>query len=66
MKSRGWTPQQVDEAISKGTPLDAPNKVHPGNGATRYVHPETGLSVVIDDVTKEVLHVGGDGFKYDK
>ena len=34
------------------------------NSATRYVHPETGRSVVIDNVTGEVIHVGGDGFKY--
>jgi hypothetical protein len=40
--------------------------VNEGNTATRYVHPETGRSVVVDDETKEVIHVGGDGFKYDK
>ena len=34
------------------------------NSATRYVHPTTGKSVVVDDVTREVLHVGGPGFKY--
>jgi hypothetical protein len=36
----------------------------PANGATRYVNPTTGRSVVIDNVTQEVLHVGGDGFLY--
>jgi hypothetical protein len=29
-----------------------------------YLHPETGRSVVVDDVTREVIHVGGDAFKY--
>jgi hypothetical protein len=38
--------------------------VNPGNPAWRYVNPTTGRSVVIDDVTKEVIHVGGDNFKY--
>ena len=38
--------------------------VNKANGATRYVHPTTGQSVVIDDVTKEFLHVGGKEFKY--
>lgn len=38
--------------------------VNKGNAATRYLHPETGRSVVIDDVTKEVIHVGAEGFKY--
>ena len=36
--------------------------MNPGNSATRYVHPETGRSVVLDDVTREVIHVGGEGF----
>ena len=35
----------------------AENRVNPGSTATRYVHPKTGLSVVIDDVTKEVLYI---------
>ncbi len=64
MQKRGWTGQQIDEAMSGGQKFSAPNKVNPGNSATRYVHPETGRSVVVDNVTGEVLHVGGDGFKY--
>ncbi|MGQ0614114.1 MAG: colicin E5-related ribonuclease [Planctomycetaceae bacterium] len=64
MKERGWTSQQIDEAVSRGKALTAENNLNPGNSATRYVHPDTGRSVVIDDVTKEVLHVGGDGFRY--
>jgi hypothetical protein len=64
MQKRGWTPAQIDEAMSSGQKFSAPNMVNPGNTATRYVHPQTGRSVVVDDVTKEVLHVGGDGFLY--
>jgi RHS repeat-associated protein len=64
MAKRGWTPQQIDEAIAGGQKFSAPNNINPGNSATRYVHPQTGRSVVVDDVTNEVLHVGGDGFKY--
>jgi len=64
MAKRGWTPQQVDEALSGGQKFPAVNKVTPGNSATRYVHPETGRSIVIDDVTAELLHVGGEGFEY--
>jgi hypothetical protein len=64
MQKRGWTPEQIDEAMSSGKKFPAQNNVNPENTATRYVHPETGRSVVVDDVTKEVLHVGGDGFKY--
>ena len=63
MAKRGWTEQQIDEAIANGKQFAAPNNVNPANGATRFVHPTTGRSVVVDNVTKELLHVGGDGFK---
>ena len=59
---RGWTPDKVDEAILKGGRHKAPNHVNPKNTATRYEY--QGKSVVRDDVTKEILHVGDEGFKY--
>jgi len=61
---RGWTAEQVTEAVKNGENFKAINMVNKANGATRYVHPATGKSIVIDDVTKELLHVGGEGFKY--
>jgi hypothetical protein len=64
LAKRGWTSEQISEAISRGERFEAQNMVNKGNAATRYVHPGTGRSVIIDDVTKEVLHVGGDGFGY--
>jgi RHS repeat-associated protein len=64
MQKRGWPPQQIDEAMTSGNRVPAPNQVNPRNTATRYVHPTTGRSVVVDNVTHEVLHVGGDGFRY--
>jgi hypothetical protein len=64
MKQRGWTEQQINEAIYNGKSYPAPNNINPNNGATRYVHPITGRSVVIDNITRRILHVGGDGFKY--
>jgi len=64
MKQRGWTDKQIDEAILTGKAYPAINNINPNNGATRYVNPTTGRSVVIDNVTGEILHVGGDGFKY--
>ncbi len=61
MKARGWTEQMILEALkAKGIP--AAGKDGP---ATRYVHPATGKSVVVDDVTGEIFHVGGEGFLYD-
>jgi hypothetical protein len=64
MERRGWTAEQITEAIQKGERFTAENLVNKGNAATRYSHPTTGRSVVVDDVTHEVIHVGGDGFKY--
>jgi hypothetical protein len=60
MAKRGWTEIQVMEALqTQGIPI------HGKKGpATRYVHPRTGRSVVIDDATGEAFHVGGDGFEY--
>jgi RHS repeat-associated protein len=61
---RGWTPEKVTEAIKNGKSFNAINMVNKGNGATRYVHPITGQSVVIDNVTNELLQVGDKGFKW--
>ncbi len=61
---RGWTKRQIDEAISKGKQFKAKNNVNKANSATRYVHPKTGKSAVIDDVTNELLHIGGAGYEY--
>jgi hypothetical protein len=64
LSKRGWSPQQISEAVAHGKHFPAENLVNKGHSARRYVHPETGRSVVVDDVTKEVIHVGGDNFKY--
>jgi len=61
-KKRGWTAEQVTEALKSGKRCAADNKVNPGNPARRYTHPETGRSLVIDEATREILQVGGNGF----
>jgi hypothetical protein len=63
MASRGWTASQIAEAVAHGESYPAVNR-ETGAVATRYVHPHTSRSVVIDDVSGEVIHVGGDGFIY--
>lgn len=63
MAARGWTPEQIDEARERGERHPAVNH-ETGRAATRYIHPETGRSVVIEDVSGDVIHVGGDGFIY--
>lgn len=63
MGARGWDNKAVQEAMRSGKQVRATNKAN-GNPATRYIHPTTGQSMVVDDVTGEVIHVGGPGFKY--
>ncbi|ODS53748.1 MAG: hypothetical protein ABS36_14115 [Acidobacteria bacterium SCN 69-37] len=63
MSLRGWTHGAIDEAIASGRQVRAVNRAN-GNPATRYVHPSTGKSVVVDDVAGDVIHVGGPGFRY--
>lgn len=63
MAARGWTMAQVGEAMERGFRYKAVRQETNGT-ATRYVHPETGRSVVIDDTSGEIIHVGGDGFIY--
>ena len=63
MKARGWTWPQIDEARARGERQQTLNR-ETGATASRYIHPETGRSVVIEDVSGDVIHVGGDGFIY--
>lgn len=63
MEQRGWTDKQVEEAIGQGEKFPAVNN-QTGAAATRYVHPQTGRSVVVDNNTGGIIHVGGDGFLY--
>ncbi|HSV13265.1 MAG TPA: colicin E5-related ribonuclease [Tepidisphaeraceae bacterium] len=61
MRRRGWSDQMIREAMqAPGIPTNG--KKGP---ATRYVHPTTGRSVVVDNATGEIFHVGGEEFRYD-
>ena len=64
MKQRSWSKEEITEAVKKGERFPATNSINPSNGATRFVHPGNGKSVVIDNVTQELLHVGKEGFLY--
>lgn len=62
MRARGWTEQQIQEAIDTGEFF--PQQT----GSIRYKHPKTGNSVVIDPQTGQVFHVGSkraDGNEFD-
>lgn len=58
MKKRGWVLEQIQEAITTGRQLPANNHIHKDNGAIRYIHPQTGKSIIIDMVTRELIHIG--------
>ena len=61
MRKRGWTEQRIIEALQTiGIPTNG--KKGP---ATRYVHPVNGKSVIVDNASGEIFHLGGEGFKYD-
>lgn len=64
MTNRNWTEAQLREAIVGGEKFPAKNMINPANGATRHVHPTTGQSVVVDNVTGGIIHIGGPGFGY--
>ncbi len=63
MAARGWTDDQIEEAVASGVRVATANR-ETDRPATRYIHPTTGRSVVIEDASGEVIHVGGDGFIY--
>jgi hypothetical protein len=61
MRKRGWTDDMIREAMTTaGIPAVGKN-----GPATRYVHPVTGQSVVVDNATGGIFHVGKKGFLYD-
>ncbi len=63
MKQRGWTETQIEQARSGGERHPSVD-LETGGPAARYIHPTTGRTVVYDNASGEVIHVGGDGFVY--
>lgn len=55
MRKRGWTEKEINEALENKPGIPAMGKNGP---ATRYVNPTTGKSIVVDNATGEVFHVG--------
>ena len=63
MAQRGWTMAQIEEARASDPGFPAVNLETDGP-ARRYIHPATGRSLVIDDLSGDVIHVGGGGVVY--
>jgi hypothetical protein len=64
MTKRGWSTDEIRDAFENGESYPATDLTNGGTAATRYVNPTTGKSVVINNTTGGVIHVGGPGFKY--
>lgn len=62
---RLWTKEQILEAYEQGSATTAVDKTSNFSSATRYIHPETGKSVIVNNDTGRVVHVGGAGYRYD-
>jgi hypothetical protein len=69
MAKRGWTPDDIMEAYRNGEQFPAEDLTSrlqdgPPSAATRFVHPDTGASVIINNSTGRVIHVGLPGYQY--
>ncbi len=62
MQKRGWTEQEIIEALQTEGIAASGKK----GDATRYEHPTNGKSIVVDNVTNEIFHVGKKGYEYDR
>ncbi|HEY8667184.1 MAG TPA: colicin E5-related ribonuclease [Tepidisphaeraceae bacterium] len=60
MQQRGWTEKEIREALL-GATVPAIGKKGP---ATRFIHPTTGKSLVVDNATGEIFHLGKAGYQY--
>jgi RHS repeat-associated protein len=63
MAQRGWTDDMIREAVASGQQVATTNFAN-GNAAIRFIHPRTGQSVIVDMITKEIIMVGGRGFRF--
>ena len=63
MQKRGRTVADIQEAYDKGNAYSARDETANGSAATRFVHPTSG-TVVINNATGKIIHVGGTGFFY--
>ncbi len=63
MARRGWTPEQVDEAVKHGEHIAIADNAT-GAAAIRYIHPTTHQSVAIDADGGEIIFVGKKGWRF--
>jgi hypothetical protein len=66
MAKRGWTYTEIEKTLLHGkwSPISGNNYLNPGNSMSIVTSPSTGKSLIIDNVTKEVIHLGEKGYVY--
>ncbi len=66
MTKRGWSFDDVKNTLAGGkwSPHSGTNFLNPGNSMSLVTNSSTGMSLVIDNVTKEVIQLGSKGFKF--
>lgn len=66
MSKRGWTIETIERAINFGEslPHSGANFLNPGNPMKRIIDPISGKSLILDEVTNEVIQLDGKGFQF--
>jgi RHS repeat-associated protein len=64
MVRRGWSKQEIQDAVQLGKAEPATDFTAGGAPATRYTNPTTGKAVTVNDATGKVIQVGDVGFHY--
>lgn len=64
MMKRGWKFDDIQKTLAKGKwePHSGQNYLNPGNSMSIVTNQSTGKSLIIDNVTKEVIQLGDKGF----
>ena len=66
MGNKGWTPDEIQQTLIKGKwkPHLGTNHMNPGNPMRLVTNPYTGKSLIIDNVTREIIQLGRKGYRY--
>jgi RHS repeat-associated protein len=63
-KRGNWNAKDIRNTYRYGKRYKADNLVNKGNTATRYHNVDLDKSIVVDDVTNEIIQLGRTGFRY--
>jgi hypothetical protein len=66
MNKRGWNFDDIQQTLLKGkwNPHSGTNYINYGNSMSIVTNPKTGKSLIIDNITKEIIHLGEKGYVY--